>query len=136
MLGSGKTVAIYALKSGQTSVTAEFNGKVAKCEVLVTASRQLSFDTQSMRLQPGQTKTFKYVLVPTDATINWMTNTNDYISYTVDTDTKTVTVTGISDGSSSGSTTKLTGTANGMVASINITCAWDYNFALQAFYNC
>ena len=131
LLGSGKTVAIYALKSGQTSVTAEFNGKVAKCEVLVTASRQLSFDTQSMRLQPGQTKTFKYVLVPTDATINWMTNTNDYISYTVDTDTKTVTVTGISDGSSSGSTTKLTGTANGMVASINITCAWDYNFALQ-----
>ena len=99
--------------------------------MLVTASRQLSFDTQSMRLQPGQTKTFKYVLVPTDATINWMTNTNDYISYTVDTDTKTVTVTGISDGSSSGSTTKLTGTANGMVASINITCAWDYNFALQ-----
>jgi hypothetical protein len=42
-----------------------------------------------------------------------------------------VTVTGISDGSSSGSTTKLTGTANGMVASINITCAWDYSFALQ-----
>jgi hypothetical protein len=131
ILGTGKTVALYALKSGQTTVTAEFNGKVAKCDVLVSASRQFSFDTQSMRIQPGQTKTFKYVLVPADASINWMTNTNDYISYTVDSDTKTVTVTGISDGSSSGTSTKLTGTANGMIASINITCAWDYNFSLQ-----
>jgi len=131
ILGSGKTIAIYALSSGQTTVTAEFNGKVAKCDIKVSASRQFSFDTQSMRIQPGQTKTFKYVLVPEDASINWMTNINDYISYSVDTDTKTVTVTGINDGSGSGSVTKLSGTANGMAASINITCAWDYQFVLQ-----
>ena len=33
VLGSGKTVALYAISPGQTTVTAEFNGKTAKCDV-------------------------------------------------------------------------------------------------------
>jgi hypothetical protein len=132
ILGSGKTVAIYAIASGKTVLTAEFNGKTAKCDVTVEASRQFSFDTQTMRVQPGQSKTFKYVLVPADSAINWMTTSNDFISYTVDTVTKTVTVTGISEGSAqTGTVTKLSGIANSMTASINITCTWDYQFSLD-----
>lgn len=126
ILGSGKTVALYAITPGQTTVTAEFNGKTAKCEVLVKASRQFSFDTQTMRIQPGQTKTFKYILVPEDAVINWMTNSNDFVTYSVDTSSKTVTITGMTEG-----VTKLSGTANSMAASINITCAWDYKLTLN-----
>lgn len=126
ILGSGKTVALYALASGQTTVSAEFNGKIVTCDVQVTASRQFSFDTQTIRIQPGQTKTFKYTLVPSDAVINWMTNSNDFVTYDVDTMTKTVSVTGISEG-----VTKLSGTANSLAASINITSAWDYKFNLN-----
>lgn len=126
LLGSGKTVALYALSSGQTTVTAEFNGKTAKCEVLVSASRQFSFETQTMRIQPGQTKTFTYNLVPSDAVINWLTNSNDFVTYSVNTGSKTVTVTGIAEG-----VTKLSATANSMAASINITCAWDYKLTLN-----
>ncbi|MCD1654442.1 Ig-like domain-containing protein [Treponema zuelzerae] len=126
ILGSGKTVALYALSTGKTTVTAEFKGKTAKCDVLIAASRQFSFDTQSMRLQPGQKKTFKYVLIPEDASINWMTNSNDFVTYAVDTSSKTVTVTGLSEG-----VTKLSGTANSMSASINITCAWDYKLSIN-----
>jgi hypothetical protein len=126
ILGSGKTVGLYALSSGQTTVTAEFNGKTAKCDVLVSASRQFSFDTQTMRIQPGETKTFKYVLVPGDAVINWMTTSNDFINYSVDTSSNTVTVTGIAEG-----VTKLSGTANSMASSINITCAWDYKLTIN-----
>jgi hypothetical protein len=126
ILGSGKTVAIYALTPGKTTVTAEYNGKTAKCDVQVSASRQFTFDTQTIRIQPGQTKTFKYTLVPSDAAINWITNTNEYVSYQVDTSSKTVTLTGITEG-----VTKLSGTANSMSASINITCAWDYKLSLN-----
>jgi hypothetical protein len=126
VLGSGKTVAIYAITPGQTTITAEFNGKTAKCDVLVKASRQFSFDTQTMRIQPGQTKTFKYVLVPEDSVINWMTNSNDFVTYSVDTSSKTVSITGMTEG-----VTKLSGTANSMAASINITCAWDYKLSIN-----
>jgi hypothetical protein len=131
ILGSGKTVAVYGVSPGQTTVRAEFNGNTDTCDVLVQAARQFSFDTQTMRIQPGQTKTFSYTLIPDEAAINWITSSNDYISYSVNTSAKTVTVTGISDGSSaSGTATKLTGTANSMSANITITCAWDYRFSL------
>ncbi len=126
VLGTGKTVALYALTPGQTTVTAEFNGKTAICDVLVKASRQFSFDTQTMRIQPGQTKTFKYILVPEDSVINWMTNSNDFVTYSVDANTKTVSITGMAEG-----ITKLSGTANSMSASINITCAWDYKLNIN-----
>lgn len=130
ILGSGKTVALYALKAGQTTVTAEFNGKTAKCDVKVAAARQFMFDTQTMRLQPGQTKTFNYVLSPEDTSINWFTDSNDYISYTVDPIAKKVSITGISEGNSQ-SITKLSGIANSMSASISIICTWDYNLDLK-----
>lgn len=131
ILGSGKTVAVFAIKSGQTRISAEYNGQTASCDLIVSAARQFTFDTQTMRIQPGQSKTFKYNLVPDDAPINWMTNSNDYITYNVDEAAKTVTITGISEGTgTNGSITRLTGIANSMSASITITCSWDYTLTL------
>jgi hypothetical protein len=131
ILGNGKTVAIYGIHPGRTRVTAEFNGNTDTADVLVQAARQFTFNTQTMRIQPGQTKTFSYTLVPDDAMINWVSSSNDYISYGVDTSSKTVTVTGVSDGNSAnGTATKLSAAANGFSASITITCAWDYVFTL------
>lgn len=125
LLGNGKTIAIYALAAGETKVTVEFNGKKATCSVMVSAARQLRFDTESMKIQPGQTRTFKYNLVPKESAINWITNTNDYISYSVDSSSQTITITGIKEG-----TTKLSAIANSMTCSINIICDWDYRFSI------
>lgn len=130
ILGSGKTVAVYGLSAGTTTISAEWNGKTAHCDVQVTASRQFTFDTQTMRIQPGQTKTFKYTLVPDDTAITWITNTNDYMSYSVDTASKTISITGIAEAPVGTAITTLTGNANSMLASISITTAWDYAFTL------
>jgi len=131
VLGTGKTVAIYGLAAGRTTVSAEWNGKKASCDVVVKASRQFTFDTQTLRVQPGQTKTFKYTLVPDDANIQWFTNTNEYITYDVDTAAKIVRVTGIKeDPQGSLAVTTLSGISQSMRASISITTAWDYKLAL------
>ena len=131
ILGSGKTVAIYGLSAGRTKVSAEWNGGKASCDVAVTASRQFTFDTQTLRVQPGQTKAFKYTLVPDDANIQWFTNTNEYITYEVDTDSKTVRVTGIKENPLGGAAmTSLSAISNSMRASISITTAWDYKLSL------
>jgi hypothetical protein len=131
ILGTGKTVAVYGIAAGQVEVKAEFNNNSDTCSVVVQAAKQFSFNTQTMRVQPGQTKTFSYTLVPADAPINWITNSNDYVTYTVNTSAKTVSVTGVFDGNAgSGSVTRLSGSANSLSASINITCAWDYQFSL------
>lgn len=132
VLGSGKTVAVYGLAAGRTTVSAEWNGGRAKCEVLVKASRQLTFDTQTMRIQPGQTKTFKYTLVPDDGAIQWFTNTNEYITYEVDTTAKIVRVTGIKENPLGGvAMTNLSAISQSMRANISITTAWDYKLNLS-----
>ncbi|AEE17204.1 hypothetical protein [Treponema brennaborense] len=131
VLGSGKTVAVYGLASGRTSVTAEWNGKSAKCDAVVEAARQFAFDTQTMRVQPGQTKTFKYTLVPDTADIQWFTNSNEYITYAVDPASKTISVTGIKeDPTGSIALTTLSGISQSMKASISITTSWDYKLNL------
>lgn len=131
VMGTGKTVAVYGLAPGRTTLTAEYNGNSAKCDIIIEASRSFLFETQSMRVQPGQTKTFKYTLIPDDASITWLTNTNEYITYTVDTVNKTVSITGIKEPSSGSGLTTLSGLAQSMTASINITCAWDYKFNIN-----
>ncbi|WP_428771396.1 Ig-like domain-containing protein [Treponema sp. HNW] len=131
ILGSGKTVAIYGLASGRTKVSAEWNGGKASCDVVVTASRQFSFDTQTLRVQPGQTKTVKYTLVPDDANIQWFVNTNEYITYQVDTAAKVVRITGIKENPMGGlAVTNLSGISNSMRANLSITTAWDYKLTL------
>lgn len=131
ILGSGKTVAIYGLAAGRTKVSAEWNGGKASCDVVVTASRQFAFDTQTLRVQPGQTKTVKYTLVPDDGAIQWFTNTNEYITYEVDTAAKVVRITGIKEDPMGGmAITNLSGISSSMRANLSITTAWDYKLTL------
>lgn len=128
VMGSGKTVALYGISAGRTTLSAEYNGNISTCDVIINAARQFSFDTQTMRVQPGETKKFKYTLVPDDAEISWYTTTNDYMSYSVDTASKTVSITGIAEAPSGVTLTTLSAISNGMKASISITTSWDYNF--------
>ena len=123
VLGKGQNVAVFALKPGRTAIRATIpNGSVAECEILVEASRDLQFSTQSIRVAPGASRTFTYQVSPSDVAIEWRTSSDDAFSYSVDTVKKEVTVTGRNEGNGI-----LTGvTQYGNKASIRIVCAWDY----------
>ena len=125
IMGSGKTVGLYALRPGTTKLYASFNAATAVCDIVVTASQQLSFDTSAMTLQPNQKKTFKYTVVPSDTTISWKTNTDDYITHDDDPANKTMTITGIKEGE-----TTLYAVAGNLKAQISIVCTWDYKFSV------
>ena len=127
VLGKGQSVAIYAVKPGKTALRATLpNGSVAECEILVEASRDLQFSTQSCRVAPGATQTFTYQVSPPDVAVEWHTSSDDAFSYLVDTVKKEVTVTGRNEGNGI-----LTGvTQYGNKASIRIVCAWDYALTL------
>ena len=127
VLGKGQSVAIYAVKPGKTALRATLpNGSVAECEILVEASRDLQFSTQSCRVAPGATQTFTYQVSPPDVAVEWHTSSDDAFSYLVDTVKKEVTITGRNEGNGI-----LTGvTQYGNKASIRIVCAWDYALTL------
>ncbi len=127
IMGSGPTVSIYAQKPGRTKVRATLpNGNYAECDVLIEAARSLSFLTQTLRLQPGESKSFTYTMSPADAEITWYRNEDTYFDFQVNTVNQTVTITGKKEGTST-----LTGITNyGNKASINIYVAWDYNFQI------
>jgi hypothetical protein len=127
VLGSGQTVAVYAQKPGQTKIRASLpNGKFAECEVLIQSSRQFSFNSQSIQLTPGETKTVGFTLMPEDATVNFTTNSGDYFTYTYYPETRTIAITGTNEG-----TAMLTGvTSYGNKGSLSVTVAWNYQFSL------
>lgn len=127
VLGKGQSVAVYAVKPGKTALRATLpNGSVAECEILVEASRDLQFSTQSCRVAPGATQTFTYQVSPPDVAVEWHTSSDDAFSYLVDTVKKEVTITGRNEGNGI-----LTGvTQYGNKASIRIVCAWDYALTL------
>lgn len=127
VLGKGQSVAVYAVKPGKTALRATLpNGSVAECEILVEASRDLQFSTQSCRVAPGATQTFTYQVSPPDVAVEWHTSSDDAFSYFVDTVKKEVTITGRNEGNGI-----LTGvTQYGNKASIRIVCAWDYALTL------
>ena len=127
VLGKGQSVAVYAVKPGKSALRATLpNGSVAECEILVEASRDLQFSTQSIRVAPGATQTFTYQVSPSDVAVEWRTSSDDAFSYSVDTVKKEVAVTGRNEGNGI-----LTGvTQYGNKASIRIVCAWDYALTL------
>ena len=127
VLGKGQSVAVYAVKPGKTALRATLpNGSVAECEILVEASRDLQFSTQSCRVAPGATQAFTYQVSPPDVAVEWHTSSDDAFSYLVDTVKKEVTITGRNEGNGI-----LTGvTQYGNKASIRIVCAWDYALTL------
>ena len=127
VLGKGQTVAVYAVKPGKSALRATLpNGSVAECEILVEASRDLQFSVQSIRVAPGASRSFTYLVSPSDVTVDWRADSEDAFSYSVDTVKKEITITGNAEGSGI-----LTGvTQYGNKASIRIVCSWDYTFTI------
>jgi hypothetical protein len=127
LMGSGQTVSVYAQKPGITKVRATLpNGNYAECDIRIESARSLSFLTQTLRLQPGESKSFNYTISPADAEITWYRNEDTFFDFQVNTANQIVTITGKKEGNSS-----LTGITNyGNKASVNIAVAWDYNFQL------
>ena len=128
VLGKGETVAIFARNVGKTALHARLpNGKAAECEIVVEASRHISFATQEVFIEPGQTKTIKYSVAPEDAGITWTTDSDAYFDYSVDEHTKTVTITGKVEGFG-----RLTGvTQYGNRTTLAVKCSWNYKFSID-----
>lgn len=128
VLGKGETVAVFARNVGKTVLHARLpNGKTAECEIVVEASRQITFASQEMFIEPGQTKTIKYSVAPEDAGITWTTDSDTYFDYSVDEHTKTVTITGKIEGFG-----RLTAvTQYGNRSTLAVKCSWNYKFSID-----
>lgn len=128
VLGKGETVAVFARNIGKTVLHARLpNGKTAECEIVVEASRQITFASQEMFIEPGQTKTIKYSVAPEDAGITWTTDSDTYFDYSVDEHTKTVTITGKIEGYG-----RLTAvTQYGNRSTLAVKCSWNYKFSID-----
>ena len=128
VLGKGETVAVFARNVGKTVLHARLpNGKAAECEIVVEASRHISFATQEVFVEPGQTKTIKYSVAPEDAGITWTTDSDAYFDYSVDEHSKTVIITGKIEGLG-----RLTGvTQYGNRTTLAVKCGWNYKFSID-----
>lgn len=128
VLGKGETVAAFARNVGKTVLHARLpNGKSTECEIVVEASRHITFASQEMFVEPGQTKTIKYTVAPEDAGITWTTDSDTYFNYSVDEHTKTVIITGKTEGFG-----RLTGvTQYGNRTTLAVKCSWNYHFSIN-----
>lgn len=128
ILGKGETIAVFARNTGKTVLHARLpNGKFAECEIIVEASRNITFATQQVIIEPGQTKEVKYSVAPDDVSINWVADSNDYFDYVINSDLKIISITGKKSGHA-----RLTGvTQYGNRASLIVKCSWDYNFTID-----
>ncbi len=132
--GLAQNVQIQALKAGECIVTSTLpNGQRAQCQILVEDAKNIAFDTQSIRIQPGQSKEIGYTVSPKNVGIRWMLNNDSYFTYTDlgNTDGKgKVRITGVEESSNSAiQLTAITDYSN--KASLNVIVAWDYAFTLN-----
>ena len=132
ILGSGKTVNIYAINAGTTHVRCSLpdTGDWAECEVIVEAMRDLQLDTTIVRVRPTGTREVGYTVTPDGAILQWklLTQTGDeYISVRDQghNDGKgSLLIEGIKEG-----TTTVTGISNyGNTVTLTVYCSWDYKF--------
>ena len=135
IMGSGQTVTIYPLGTGETTVMAQLpdSQKVAKCTVVVEAGKSLTFETSSKKVQPFHSKTVMYTVSPPDAVLTWtMAQEDDYFEYhDLGCDTEGVgyvEITGIKEG-----TGTLACVTNGSAkAQCTVKVAWDYEFTVDS----
>ena len=130
VMGNGKTVTVYPVSVGETTVSAQLkNGSIAKCTVKVEAGKSITFEDTSKVVQPFHTKKIKYIISPPDAYRTWTVNQqDDYFEYN-DLGCNAdgigyVEVTGIKEGSG----TLYCIAENNIKGQINIKCSWDYSF--------
>lgn len=135
IMGTGQTVTIYPMATGETTVMAQLpdSQKVAKCTVVVEAGQSLAFETSSKKVQPFHSKKVMYTVSPPDAVLTWtMAQEDDYFEYhDLGCDTEGVgyvEITGIKEG-----TGTLACVTNGSAkAQCTVKVAWDYEFTVDS----
>ena len=131
LLGSGKTVQVYGLAAGVSTVRAQLpNGKYATCDIEVQDSKTFSFGTTTVRVQPTKTVDVPYTVSPASAGLQWVQNDNTYVTFQDmgnDEGQGTVSITGVKEGNSTLSCV----TSYGSKATLQVICAWDYSFTVN-----
>ena len=131
LLGTGKTVQVYGLAPGVSTVRAQLpNGKFAVCDVEVQDSKTFSFGTTTVRVQPTKTVEVPYTISPASASLTWVQNDNTFVSYQDmgnDEGQGIVTITGVKEGNSTLSCV----TSYGSKATLQVICAWDEEFTIN-----
>lgn len=133
VMGSGQNVTIYPIKVGQSTVTAQLpdSESVAKCTVIVEATKSLVFETSSRKVQPFHSKIVKYTVSPADAVLSWtVSQDDDYFEYADlgcdDEGNGQLEITGIKEGNG----TIACVTDGGAKAQCTVKVAWDYEFSV------
>ena len=131
LLGSGKTVQVYGLAAGVSTVRAQLpNGKYATCDIEVQDSKTFSFGTTTVRVQPTKTVEVPYTVSPASAGLQWVQNDNTYVTFQDmgnDEGQGIVSITGVKEGNSTLSCV----TSYGSKATLQVICAWDYSFTVN-----
>ena len=136
VMGNGKTVTIYPVSVGTTKVTAQLsNGSYASCDVVVEAGRSFTFEDNSTKVQPFQSRRVKYTVSPPDAELQWITaNNSDFFSYSdLGHDANGVgyvEITGMTQGSAT-LYCLATSNAQQVKAQLTVRVAWDYSFNIN-----
>lgn len=131
LLGTGKTVQVYGLAPGVSTVRAQLpNGKYATCDIEVQDSKTFSFGTTTVRVQPTKTVEVPYTVSPASASLTWVQNDNTFVSYQDmgnDEGQGIVTITGVKEGNSTLSCV----TSYGSKGTLQVICAWDEEFTIN-----
>ena len=131
LLGSGKTVQVYGLAAGVSTVRAQLpNGKYATCDIEVQDSKTFSFGTTTVRVQPTKTVDVPYTVSPASAGLQWVQNDNTYVTFQDMGNNEgqgIVSITGVKEGNSTLSCV----TSYGSKATLQVICAWDYSFTVN-----
>ena len=135
IMGSGQTIALYAINPGTTHVrcTVPASGDVAECEVIVESTRSMSISTNTVKVQPTKSITVEYTVSPDTATVEWQKQTSDGTEYI---DIKSNGHTNgkgsiVIEGIREGRTTVKGISSYGNVVSLTVNCAWDYKFMVD-----
>ena len=131
LLGSGKTVQVYGLAPGVSTVRAQLpNGKYATCDIEVQDSKTFSFGTTTVSVQPTKTVEVPYTVSPASAGLQWVQSHNTFVTFQDmgnDEGQGIVSITGINVGNSTLSCV----TSYGSKATLQVICAWDEEFTIN-----
>lgn len=136
VMGEGKQPTIFGVNAGICWVNATLpGGQTARCQVEVVVPSSLTFESTTIRVNPGKSRTIKYTVTPANDRIsNYMINTQtgedcfSYVDNGIDQGGQgSITIEGIKAGSGQ----LICTTESGVVSKMNITVAWDYTFNID-----
>lgn len=126
--GTGAMINIIANSAGQGTVFAVFGSQIAQCDVLVQPTKKMAFQTGIVSGNPGTSFTVGYDYSPATMSVSWTISDSSVASYTVDSAAKKVTITLLTEG-----TTSLRGTLSDGVTSdtLSVASKWDRTLVLS-----